>query len=990
MKLNMKNLTFSKVSMGLTTLALLAVFGLAGCGGGGGGDSGGASSSTSTEFSGIASKGPILNGTITAFKIVNIDNKEQKGAVLNTVHTDHLDGTYKLNLGTYSGPVLIEVTGGSYRDEATGNILPLASTLRAAIANVIPNKSGITQIVSASVTPITEAAVKNAEVGTGGLTPTNIQTANDNVKTWIGFDPVSTQPADATNTASASASTAAKAYAALLGTVSQYLKDNPSKSLDNATSDFSIALKADGSGLAGNALITAAGNNFGANANNKTGVYSMAALQTLTATLATIDDENPVSQRTVAEKLFKEELSECGDQNSVGLYPTGCSVKYNYNLSGMPGCFGNAEESNYISNNIKHYSKNDNSVDWKTSGFLCTQTNLYAADKWSMNDGRVMDGTHNGIDFRHKDTMDTMGNKMHPAFYAIAPGVVINAGTPSKKSGLITIAIYDDGPNHDKTKNLTTLYLHASSVNKDKVYQGAIIEKGDLLGYQGNTGLGFANEWDGEHVHISVRSGQSTCACGADPITGKGGDGYLPPVATLLTYLSADTTAPAAPTGVTATAGNGQATISWNAVSGVTSYNIYWSTSSGVSKTSYTGKISNVTNPYTHTGRTNGTTYYYIVTAVNSYGESLGSSEVSAKPVGTGTLQGYVKNAVTKSAISNVTVSIYDNTGILKATVNSDSSGVYSTTLAVGTYSLSITKTGYITDSVSNLTITENVTTTVETVLQIGTQYSGTGNISGKITNALDGTAVSSVTLNFRTGINVTTGTVVATTTTNSYGSYTVSGLNAGNYTGEAVKSGFTIAYFTVTVIGGQANYNQDTTITPILSSGETRVVLTWGSTPSDMDSHLTGPISGSTSRFHVYFNDEGSSTYSPYASLDVDDMSSYGPETITIYQQFDGIYRYSVHDYSNKDSSSSTALSNSSAQAKVYRGSNLVATFNVPPNKGGTLWTVFEMSGDTITPINTMFYSSGGYSVQSPSLSHSKSLTPHSDALLMRNLPAK
>jgi hypothetical protein len=87
---------------------------------------------------------------------------------------------------------------------------------------------------------------------------------------------------------------------------------------------------------------------------------------------------------------------------------------------------------------------------------------------------------------------------------------------------------------------------------------------------------------------------------------------------------------PAPPTGVSATAGNGQLTISWNVISGE-SYNIYWSTSSGVTKTGGT-KISNVTSPYTHTGRTNGTTYYYVVTAVDSSGESAESSQVSATP----------------------------------------------------------------------------------------------------------------------------------------------------------------------------------------------------------------------------------------------------------------------------------------------------------------------------------------------------------------------
>ena len=37
-------------------------------------------------------------------------------------------------------------------------------------------------------------------------------------------------------------------------------------------------------------------------------------------------------------------------------------------------------------------------------------------------------------------------------------------------------------------------------------------------------------------------------------------------------------------------------------------------------------------SPYNHNSLTNGTTYYYIVTAVNSVGESVPSSEVSAMP----------------------------------------------------------------------------------------------------------------------------------------------------------------------------------------------------------------------------------------------------------------------------------------------------------------------------------------------------------------------
>lgn len=91
---------------------------------------------------------------------------------------------------------------------------------------------------------------------------------------------------------------------------------------------------------------------------------------------------------------------------------------------------------------------------------------------------------------------------------------------------------------------------------------------------------------------------------------------------------------PAAPGGLTATAGNTQATVSWSTVAGATSYNLYWSTTSGITKLSGT-KISGATNPYVHTGLANGTTYYYVVTAVNTNGESADSAQASAVPTAT-------------------------------------------------------------------------------------------------------------------------------------------------------------------------------------------------------------------------------------------------------------------------------------------------------------------------------------------------------------------
>jgi len=88
-------------------------------------------------------------------------------------------------------------------------------------------------------------------------------------------------------------------------------------------------------------------------------------------------------------------------------------------------------------------------------------------------------------------------------------------------------------------------------------------------------------------------------------------------------------TVPAAPTGVNAVGGTKQATISWPAVSGATSYNLYWSKISGVTTANGT-KIAGATSPAVQTGLSDSTTYYYIVTAVNSVGESAASVQVAA------------------------------------------------------------------------------------------------------------------------------------------------------------------------------------------------------------------------------------------------------------------------------------------------------------------------------------------------------------------------
>ena len=90
---------------------------------------------------------------------------------------------------------------------------------------------------------------------------------------------------------------------------------------------------------------------------------------------------------------------------------------------------------------------------------------------------------------------------------------------------------------------------------------------------------------------------------------------------------------PLPPTGVVAIGVDGQVILTWNASAGATSYNVWRSTTdgSGYSKVN-AGPVTSTTFTNT-TGLANGTTYYFVITAVGSGGESGNSQQVSALPL---------------------------------------------------------------------------------------------------------------------------------------------------------------------------------------------------------------------------------------------------------------------------------------------------------------------------------------------------------------------
>ncbi len=286
-----------------------------------------------------------------------------------------------------------------------------------------------------------------------------------------------------------------------------------------------------------------------------------------------------------------------------------------------------------------------------------------------------------------------------------------------------------------------------------------------------------------------------------------------------------------------------------------------------------------------------------------------------------------------------------------------DSEGGFSMTgLAAGTYVLHVDAEEHIGIETTE-TLSEEEDAYTELFLMIpetrDVRRGETGSLSARVTNALNGEAVPGATVTLRPGWNNRTGRVANTAVTDDYGVFTMDELSFGYYTAETSAENFSPTYHNVAVLpnGFQSEWNLP--MSPVLAEGETRIVLTWNEAPRDLDSHLVG------SNFHVYFNsrDHYDSQDRHRVNLDLDDVDSYGPETITIYQGVDDVYIYSVYDYTNgSGEGSSTKLSGSGATVRIYQGSGMVAEYHVPTGMSGNTWCVFRIHGNgTIETVNTV-----------------------------------
>ncbi len=331
------------------------------------------------------------------------------------------------------------------------------------------------------------------------------------------------------------------------------------------------------------------------------------------------------------------------------------------------------------------------------------------------------------------------------------------------------------------------------------------------------------------------------------------------------------------------------------------------------------------------------------------------SGLVEACTRGNGDYQGYVKRADNNVPIHNAKVQIIKDSKI-KDTTYTDSHGYFKgINLKKDTYEVRVSASGYI-PFAQTFQIIGGQTTSLETQLMIDNEEDVTENqltCSGAVTNAYTGGVVAGAEITVRSKFLFGNGDIVAKVASKEDGSYQFC-VPAGYYEVTIQKEGFSTNTKPLIMIIDRDDFY--ISLNPENQSsidGNLRVVLHWGATPSDLDSHMTGPEGDSM--FHVFYADMQSEN----VALDVDDTTSYGPETISISKTEPGIYSYYIHDYTNLSSDNSMALSESGAYIEIYEDNILTYKINVPQNQSGTLWHVFDYNTDTgmIQLVNELSY---------------------------------
>jgi hypothetical protein len=290
------------------------------------------------------------------------------------------------------------------------------------------------------------------------------------------------------------------------------------------------------------------------------------------------------------------------------------------------------------------------------------------------------------------------------------------------------------------------------------------------------------------------------------------------------------------------------------------------------------------------------------------------------------------------------------------ATVTLDRGGSESQTTTTrddGTYTFESVEEGEVT-----LTVTAPGYTLSSRVIEVTSDgqippltLQGEAQVRGEVVDAVTGQPIEGADIYFSFGTNTDPEEADLATQSEAGGAYQLVNVPVGTFLCVIRADGFADTIVEDVVFGAGDNRLNPAPLTETLDPGQFRFVLSWGESPFDLDSHLTGPALDGN-RFHVYFANREPTGAA--ANLDRDDTSSFGPETVTITGLRDGMYRYSVYNYSDPSSSGAEGMAASPARVEVFDETGQIRSYTAPPAEGGegNTWRVLELTvaGDEVT----------------------------------------
>jgi len=224
--------------------------------------------------------------------------------------------------------------------------------------------------------------------------------------------------------------------------------------------------------------------------------------------------------------------------------------------------------------------------------------------------------------------------------------------------------------------------------------------------------------------------------------------------------------------------------------------------------------------------------------------------------------------------------------------------------------------------------------------------------VLGRVTDATNGEAIAGAVMKLSTTVNGVE--VKWDAESNEAGVFGFENVNGGKMSMEAAVDNYVSATAKLDVtqdieIGTQA----DVSLSPVLPPDGWRVIVKWGHTPTDMDTHLSWatPFGGC---FVDYSNPIMTCMDGVSASLDIDDTEHFGPETLTIEHVGKGKNRcteqmhkanqcqvtYKVNNFSQDPASMD------GTRVSLYNGDKLIKEF--ASEKDGKIeedfWTVFTL----------------------------------------------